>query len=148
MKLHSRTNENSEWLLRVVVRPSHRTGPVLAAADTKVSLRQCSFYECKSLASMTFDADSKVSRFDRRGFSKRGLTLIHIYSSIKVICERCFFTCQPLASMTFDAGDFECGQAHCGKRGMKKIAKAESRECRDEREEKLRIRLSKDGLNC
>jgi predicted DsbA family dithiol-disulfide isomerase len=62
------------------------------------------FLECKSLASVTFDSDTKVSRFDDYAFSDSGLTSIHVPSSVEVICEKCFSGCKSLASVTGDPG--------------------------------------------
>jgi hypothetical protein len=63
---------------------------------------ECCF--CESLASVTFDTSTKVSRFNRHAFSGIGLTSIYIPSSVEVICEFCFVQCKSLASVTFDAG--------------------------------------------
>jgi hypothetical protein len=52
-------------------------------------IRERCFYECKSLASVTFDSDRKVSRFGDNTFASTGLTLIHIPSSIEVIYAGC-----------------------------------------------------------
>jgi hypothetical protein len=41
-------------------------------------IREDCFRGCKSLASVAFDADRKVSQFDRNTFSLSGLTSIHI----------------------------------------------------------------------
>jgi hypothetical protein len=60
------------------------------------------FSVCKSLASVTFDSDTKVSRFDDHAFGESGLTSIHIPSSVEVICEDCFSKCKSLASVTHD----------------------------------------------
>jgi hypothetical protein len=62
------------------------------------------FSECKSLASVTFDPDTKVSRFDGNAFCRSGLSSIHIHSSVEVICESCFCACKSLASVTFNSG--------------------------------------------
>jgi hypothetical protein len=64
----------------------------------------CCFSGCKSLASVTFDADAKVSRFDGSAFRQSGLTSIRIPSSVEVICETCFSGCSSLASVTHDPG--------------------------------------------
>jgi hypothetical protein len=57
----------------------------------------------KSLSSVTFDPDTKVSRFDPYAFCKSGLTSIHIPSSVEVISKYCFSKCKSLASVTFDS---------------------------------------------
>jgi hypothetical protein len=62
------------------------------------------FSKCKLLALMTFDADTKVSRFDCRAFYQSGLTSIHISSSVEVICGCCFSGWKSLASITFEFG--------------------------------------------
>jgi hypothetical protein len=61
------------------------------------------FSQCKSLASVAFDADTTVSRFNGHAFQWSSLTSIHIPSSVEVICADCLFRCKFLASVTFDA---------------------------------------------
>jgi hypothetical protein len=61
------------------------------------------FSKCEWLASVTFDRDRKVLRFDFSAFSSSGLTSIQIPSSIEVVCEGCFSQCALFASGTFDA---------------------------------------------
>jgi hypothetical protein len=60
------------------------------------------FWQCESVAYVTFDADITVSGFDARAFSSRDLALIDIPSSAKVICEVWFSECRWLASVTHD----------------------------------------------
>jgi hypothetical protein len=66
-------------------------------------IRERCFSKCESLASLTFDADTKVSRFEAYAFFCTGLTSIHIPSSVETICEYCFRECKLLASVTFDS---------------------------------------------
>jgi hypothetical protein len=73
-------------------------------ASSDEMIRERCFYECKSPASVTFDADTKVSRFDRFVFSASGFTSIHIPSSVEGICKRCFDRCESLISVTRDPG--------------------------------------------
>jgi hypothetical protein len=72
------------------------------ASSYEVICELC-FSECKLLASVTFDAHTKISRFEGYAFSYSGLTSIHIPSSIEVICEGCFSQCKSLVSVTFDS---------------------------------------------
>jgi hypothetical protein len=84
--------------------PQH-CGVSQPAAVLSVALRQIlvNLAECKLPASVAFDPDTKISRFEGDAFSWSGLTLIHIPSSVEVICESCFCGCKSLASITFDA---------------------------------------------
>jgi hypothetical protein len=81
------------------------------ASSYEAICKDC-FSECKSLVSVTFDADSTVSRFDAFAFSLSGLTSIYIPSFIEVICEYCFYQCESLASVAFDVDSkvsrFDC----------------------------------------
>jgi hypothetical protein len=72
------------------------------ASSYEVICEGC-FRECKSLASVTFDADITKSCFDRNAFCGSGLTWIQIPSSVEMICEHCLSRCKSLASVTFDS---------------------------------------------
>jgi hypothetical protein len=61
------------------------------------------FADCISLASVTFDANSRLSRLESLAFYKSGLESIHLPGSLEVICESCFFYCKSLTSVTFDS---------------------------------------------
>jgi hypothetical protein len=61
------------------------------------------FCQCKSRLFVTSHINTKVSRFNRRALSERGLTSIHIPSSTEVSYEFCFSGCKSLASVVFDA---------------------------------------------
>jgi hypothetical protein len=60
------------------------------------------FYSCRSLPSVTFDANSRLSRLEKKAFYGSGLQSIHLPGSLEVICESCFSSCRSLASVTFD----------------------------------------------
>jgi hypothetical protein len=57
---------------------------------------------CKSLTSVTFDCDSKLSRIEKRAFFGSSLISIHLPSSDVVLCEECFWSCKSLTSVTFE----------------------------------------------
>jgi hypothetical protein len=61
------------------------------------------FCSCKSLASVTFDANSRLSRLEKLAFHRTRLQSIYLPGSLKVICESCFHSCKSLTSVTFDA---------------------------------------------
>jgi hypothetical protein len=60
-------------------------------------IRDRCFSQCKSLASVTFDYETKISRFDVHAFYGSGLTSIHIPLLVEMICEGCFAECKSLA---------------------------------------------------
>jgi hypothetical protein len=65
--------------------------------------RQTCFWYCKSLASVTFELDSKVHRIEAFAFQKSGLTWIIVPKSVEVLCRRCFYNCRSLTSVTFES---------------------------------------------
>jgi predicted DsbA family dithiol-disulfide isomerase len=73
------------------------------SSSVEVICEAC-FRGCKSLASVTFDSNTKISRFDGYAFSLSGLMSIYIPSSAEMICEHCFFGCKSLASAKHDPG--------------------------------------------
>jgi hypothetical protein len=62
------------------------------------------FSECKSLTSISFSVDSKLSRLEKYAFSLSGLETIIIPASVEVICDFCFCQCKSLTSISFAAG--------------------------------------------
>jgi hypothetical protein len=61
------------------------------------------FDSCESLTSVTFDANSRLSRLENEAFCGSRLQSIHIPGSLEVICESCFYSSDSLTSVTFDA---------------------------------------------
>jgi hypothetical protein len=55
-----------------------------------------------SLAFVTFDANSRLSRLENGAFCGSGLQSIHHPGSLEVICQSCFSSCDSFASVTFD----------------------------------------------
>jgi hypothetical protein len=69
-------------------------------ASVEVTCESC-FAGCRSLASVRFDADSKLSHLECEAFSRTGLTAIQLPTAVEVICEWCFASCGSLGSVTF-----------------------------------------------
>jgi phage protein U len=61
------------------------------------------FSHCQSLTSVTFDANSRLSRLEKEAFCGSGLQSIHLPGSLEVICGSCFSSCRSLSSVTFDS---------------------------------------------
>jgi hypothetical protein len=61
----------------------------------------CSSYV--SLASVTFAANSRLSRLKKRAFYESGVVSIHLPASLEVICDSRFLDRTSLASVTFEA---------------------------------------------
>jgi hypothetical protein len=64
-------------------------------ASIEVICGEC-FSSCKSLVSVTFAVDCKLSRLEQDAFSESGLTAIHIPASVEVICAYCISEERPL----------------------------------------------------
>jgi hypothetical protein len=61
------------------------------------------FQLCKSLGSISFESDSKMSRIDWDGFRGSGLRSIHFPASVEVIHELAFSSCTLLLSIIFES---------------------------------------------
>jgi hypothetical protein len=70
-------------------------------SSVEVIYESC-FDSCNSLASVTFDSNSRLSRLESGAFRESGLQSIHLPGSLEVICESCFSHCHWLTSITFD----------------------------------------------
>jgi hypothetical protein len=67
-------------------------------------LEKGSFYECKSLESVTFETGSRLERIEESAFSRSGLKSITIPSSVIVSGKESFRECKSLKSVTFESG--------------------------------------------
>jgi hypothetical protein len=74
---------------------------VVIDSSIEVICESCFGY-CKLFASVTFDANSRLSRLKKEAFSCSGLQSIHLPGSLEVICESCFSSCHSLISVAFD----------------------------------------------
>jgi hypothetical protein len=55
------------------------------------------FYNCRSLASVTFELDSKLQRIDESTFAESGLIAIQVPASVELLCRFYFCDCFALA---------------------------------------------------
>jgi hypothetical protein len=70
--------------------------------SVEVICEKC-FSKCKSLESISFEWDSKLSRIERKAFCESCLESIHLPASVEVICESCFSRCASLKSISFES---------------------------------------------
>jgi hypothetical protein len=85
------------WLLSIRLRDA--TIHVPASAEVLCKSR---FADCESLASMTFDVDSKLQRIDECVCQGSGLTVVHVTRSFEMHSKFCFSGCASPTSMTFE----------------------------------------------
>jgi hypothetical protein len=77
---------------------------VLHSKSVEVICREC-FGHCKALWNLTFEINSKVSRFEEWAFcSCSSLSTICIPASVEVICRECFVSCEAFSSVIFEVG--------------------------------------------
>jgi hypothetical protein len=69
-----------------------------------VVLGKESFYECKSLGSVTFEGGSRLERIEESAFRESGLKSIEIPSSVVILGKGSFAGCRSLESVTFESG--------------------------------------------
>jgi hypothetical protein len=92
----------SDFSGRVLVRyfgqdPSVRIGSSIEA------LSDGRFTFHKSIVSVTFDSDSKLSRLETLGFCESGVRSIAIPGSVTDFCDCCCVQCDSLESITFSS---------------------------------------------
>jgi hypothetical protein len=75
---------------------------LLVDSSVEVICESCFCYR-NSLTSVTFEANSRLSRLEKQAFSWSGLQSIHLPRSLEVICESSFSCCHSLTSVTFEA---------------------------------------------
>lgn len=61
----------------------------------------CSFFECKDLTRLNFEADSVLEAIGTEAFAKTNLIDIHIPASVQVIEKNAFANCKNLVSVSF-----------------------------------------------
>jgi hypothetical protein len=68
-----------------------------------IVLGKQSFYECKSLESVTFESGSRLERIEESAFFRSGLRSVLIPSSVIVLGKWNFYQCNSLESVTFES---------------------------------------------
>jgi hypothetical protein len=76
----------------------------IVVPSSVVVLSKDSFFDCKSLESVTFESGSRLERIEAFAFYGSGLKSIKIPSSVVVLGEKCFCDCKSLRSVTFESG--------------------------------------------
>jgi hypothetical protein len=71
-------------------------------SSVEVVCKSC-FSRCKSLASVTFESNSKLQRIEESAFAESSLRTIQVPASVEVLGKHSFFKCKPLTSVTFEA---------------------------------------------
>jgi hypothetical protein len=85
---------------RSVVRYVGRSSVVVIESRIEILGESC-FSNCQSLASITFESDSKLQQIEESAFAESGLTTIEVPASVEVLCNRCFFNYR-LTSITVE----------------------------------------------
>jgi hypothetical protein len=61
------------------------------------------FYCCKSLSSITFESNSRLTRIESEAFYGSSLQSILIPKNVEILGSKCFSLCQSLSSITFES---------------------------------------------
>jgi hypothetical protein len=61
------------------------------------------FSECKSLSSITFESNSRLTRIESKAFYGSSLQSILIPKNVEILGSSCFSNCQSLSSITFES---------------------------------------------
>jgi hypothetical protein len=69
--------------------------------DIEILCSSC-FSFCKSLSSITFESDSRLTRIESNAFSRSSLSSIVIPRNVEILCSECFSFCESLSSITFE----------------------------------------------
>jgi hypothetical protein len=120
--VESVTFENGSGLERIEESAFYKSGlKSIVIPSSVVVLGEKSFYECKSLESVTVEDDfplkprspmliqhprwgSRLERIGESGFDGLRLKSIEIPSSVVILCKRSFYHCDSLESVTFESG--------------------------------------------
>jgi hypothetical protein len=79
-----------------------RSWTVTIPNDIEILGSSC-FEECLALSSITFEANSRLTRIESKAFSKLLLQSILIPRSVEILYSECFFKCQFLSSISFES---------------------------------------------
>jgi hypothetical protein len=90
------------WCLSDVLRPACLIWRCWFPSSVEV-ICESWFSSCESLTSVTFDANSRLSRLENEACYESGLRPIHLPGSLEVIYASCFSFCESFTSVTFDA---------------------------------------------
>jgi hypothetical protein len=61
------------------------------------------FSYCKSLSSISFESNSRLTRIESSAFSPSSLQSILIPSNVEILGSKCFSSCESLSSITFES---------------------------------------------
>jgi hypothetical protein len=87
---------------RSIVRYYGQSNAVVIESRIENLCESC-FSNCRSLASITFESNSKLQRIEEYAFAESGLKTIHIPGSVEVLCKNSFSKCNSLASITIES---------------------------------------------
>jgi hypothetical protein len=90
--------------LSAVLRPAGLVWRCWFPLSIEMIYESC-FSSCKSLASVIFDANSRLSRLEKDEFYGSGFRSIHFPGSLEVICESCFSSGKSLAPLCWNRGE-------------------------------------------
>jgi hypothetical protein len=85
-----------------LIRNFSSSSKVEIANDIGILGSHC-FYGCKSLLSITFESNSRLTRIESNAFSRSSLHSILIPQNVEILGSRCFSSCDGLSSMPFES---------------------------------------------
>jgi predicted metal-binding protein len=85
-----------------LIRNSSLSSNITISSDIEILGSSC-FSNCKSLSSISFESNSRLTRIESSAFSNSSLESIAIPRNVEVLGSSCFSGCKSLSSISFES---------------------------------------------
>jgi predicted metal-binding protein len=103
---HQRFMMQNDFLVDFVdhrlIRTCSASSNIEISSDIEIFGSSC-FSDCKSLLSISFESNSRLTRIESSAFSKSSLQSIEIPRNVEIVGSSCFSFCKSLSSISFES---------------------------------------------